>query len=101
MANTYLAMSKIDDKIRKFILNNQELVDKYEALETSVPLEYCGGDIEDGFQTYLKINKKASFDQVLKRVLQETIKYNTSIIDGFDTIIKKPDVDILSDNTTQ
>lgn len=94
-------MSSYNEKFDKFVANYGELIDEYETIESSTPLEYCKDDIVDLYENYAKINKCANFQATLSDALKLSIRYEQSITDSLESIINSYMIDNSDLNSTQ
>lgn len=94
-------MPKYASKLESFITNNPELVGEYESLEYSAPIEYCDDEIVECVQKILKIDKSTDFNNVLTTALQNSIKYNTPIMESLESMALSAASDSKSFNSTQ
>lgn len=94
-------MSKYESKLASFISNNSELVGEYESLDYSAPIEYCDDEILEYVQKILKVDKSTDFNNILITALQNSIKYESPLIDSLDNILVTSINDSKSFNSTQ
>lgn len=94
-------MSKYESKLASFISNNSELVGEYESLDYSAPIEYCDDEILEYVQKILKVDKSTDFNNILVTALQNSIKYESPLIDSLDNILVTSINDSKSFNSTQ
>ena len=92
---------KYESKLETFISNNSDLVGEYEALETVLPLDFCGDVIITSFNTLSKINKALDFNRALYEALQYSISQKVDISEGFEYLISQSISDAQSTNSTQ
>lgn len=94
-------MSKYESKLESFISSNAELIGEYESLENSIPIEYCTDEIIENYLRLAKVDKSVDFYRCLTEVFQNAIRYNTTIIDSFETMISNADCNSKVTNSTQ
>lgn len=94
-------MSKYEESFNSFLSSHQDLIGEYENIDGIVPLEYCEVDIEDLYTNLLKIDKSIKYVNALEDALRYAIKYNTSIVDGFEMLISATLAESQSNNSIQ
>ena len=93
-------MAKYSEKFNEFLLSHCDLINEYEMGDSTLPLEYCEDDIEYMYDKLLKLDKTITYQNSIEKALRYAIKYNKSIIEGFETLISNI-IDIQSNNSTQ
>lgn len=93
--------NKYESLFNKFLDNNQDLVSEYESIDSIIPLEYCYEEVISSYTRIVKINKNIKFDSALEEALKYAIRYNTNILDGFDSVISNISLESQSSNSTQ
>ena len=93
--------NKYESLFNKFLDNNQDLVSEYESIDSIIPLEYCYEEVISSYARIVKINKNIKFDSALEEALKYAIRYNTNILDGFDSVISNISLESQSSNSTQ
>lgn len=78
-----MARVNYKNKLQKLFVNNPELIEKYEAMDCTVPVEYCEDDIINAYHNYAKINKSADFNTIVTTAFNLAIKSNINILDAF------------------
>lgn len=94
-------INKYENKIKNFISNNTELIEEYEATQYSIPIEYCIDDVAYFFNTLMSIDKNVDLNKSLRDALLYSIRYNTDLPSGFDTVISNTHISTQTPNTTQ
>lgn len=94
-------INKYENKIKNFISNNTELIEEYEATQYSIPIEYCIDDVAYFFNTLMSIDKNVDLNKSLRDALLYSIRYNTDLSSGFDTVISNIHISTQTPNTTQ
>ena len=94
-------MSKYESKLENFISNNSELIGEYESLDCAIPVEYCYEEIIENYIKLSKIDKSIDFNGCLVEAFQNSIRYNTTIIESLETMISCVDCNSKSINSTQ
>ena len=94
-------MEEYKDNLHNFIKNNEELLSEYDLIDSAIPVECCEEEIIGVFKSIKKLNKKASFDIVLSRSLNMSVKYQVSIIDSMECILSNLTIDGSKSNITQ
>lgn len=94
-------MEEYKDNLHNFIKNNEELISEYDLIDSAIPVECCEEEIIGIFKSIKKLNKKASFDIVLSRSLNMSVKYQVSIIDSMECILSNLSIDGSKSNITQ
>lgn len=94
-------MSKYESKLENFISNNSELIGEYESLDCAIPVEYCYEEIIENYIKLSKIDKSIDFNRCLVEAFQNSIRYNTTIIESLETMISCVDYNSKSINSTQ
>lgn len=94
-------INKYENKIKNFISNNTELIEEYEATQYSIPIEYCIDDVAYFFNTLVSIDKNVDLNKSLRDALLYSIRYNTDLSSGFDTVISNTHISTQTPNITQ
>ena len=94
-------MSKYEKRLESFISNNSELIGEYETLDCAIPVEYCYEEIIENYIKLSKIDKSIDFNGCLVEAFQNSIRYNTTIIESLETMISCVDCNSKSINSTQ
>jgi DNA-directed RNA polymerase sigma subunit (sigma70/sigma32) len=92
---------KYSEVFNDFLSTYQDVVEEYEMIDGVIPLEYCEEDIEVLYHNLLKIDKTTKYQNALLNALRISIKYNVSIIDGFDTLISNTITEQQDNNSIQ
>jgi DNA-directed RNA polymerase sigma subunit (sigma70/sigma32) len=92
---------KYEEIFNNFLSTHQDLVGEYEMMESIIPLEYCEDDIEDLYNNLLKVDKSIKYATALESALKYAIKYNTNIVDGYESFISNVTSELQSNNSTQ
>jgi hypothetical protein len=94
-------MSKYEESSSSFLSSHQDLIGEYENIEGIIPLEYCEIDVADLYTNLLKIDKSIKYVNALEDALKYAIKYNTSIIEGFEMLTSSIVAESQSNNSIQ
>ena len=85
----------------QFIENNEDLINDYDSIENSLPLEYCEDEIMNYCQRIMKNDKGINIQSVLVSALNTSIRYNINILDSLETIYKTNEAESSSNITQQ
>lgn len=88
-------------KWESFLANNPELIEKYEGLSNTLPIEYCEAEIINNCQKLLKLDKSTDFTKVIRDVFDHAIRCNINIVESLDILINKAATNPQSLNSTQ
>lgn len=93
--------NKFEGAFNRFLNEHQNLISEYECIDSVIPLEYCYDDVVSAYTNLLKINKNIKFENALEEALRSSIRYETNILDGFDSVISNASLESQSSNSTQ
>lgn len=93
--------NKYEGAFNRFLNEHQNLISEYECIDSVIPLEYCYDDVVSAYTNLLKINKNIKFENALEEALRSSIRYETNILDGFDSVISNASLESQSSNSTQ
>lgn len=85
----------------QFIENNESLINDYDMVDNSLPLEYCEDEIMNYCQRIMKNDKGINIQSVLVSALNTSIRYNINILDSLETIYKTNEAESTSNITQQ
>ena len=85
----------------QFIENNEELINEYDSIDNSLPLEYCEDEIMNYCQRIMKMDKSINIQSVLVKAVNTAIRYNINILDSLETIYKTNESEASSNITQQ
>jgi DNA-directed RNA polymerase sigma subunit (sigma70/sigma32) len=85
----------------QFIENNESLINDYDMVDNSLPLECCEDEIMDYCQRIMKNDKGINIQSVLVSALNTSIRYNINILDSLETIYKTNEAESTSNITQQ
>lgn len=90
-----------EDRIRKFLINNPDIVSEYENTPNNMSIENSLFEIADCCEKYIKVSKTQDINQTIRNAFDIAIKHEVDILEAFDMLISRKTTDDDSSNSIQ
>lgn len=82
-----MAAINYERKLRKFFINNPDVITEYEELNSSIPVEYCADDIISLYSKFAKVNKSLDFNRTLQESFDIAVKQGSTILEAMEIYV--------------